>query len=620
MEDFNQEGNNHQKSHKDIMKEIPKANRLWDDIGFHRPLGGFWYKFLLEISIIIIPIFLVSFMLKLIYPYPTSQGYKDTFSGIFILVFILFDIGTSSTISRFVADENIKNPRKMIQYVQYFIWYQMITGLAQITLISAFALYVVPNTPLAYGTWIILLVITKQWPGFPGVFKGTLNALQQFNRKNMIEFIQGEAFQRITEIVFVLIGRWWGMVNPEIGELLGISLGAVIGLYVDDLIAAFLSAYYVAKTLKPYGITFKKLFMPEFDKELVIRCTIFGIKTGFPGVVSGATEFIALTLMLTNIPQYTTYITLKGMAVSLVAITQRLTDQDFTPLFTEAYQNGKIKLCQYYNAHALRFFAINSGFAVAIMLTVISMFQNIFLGLGLDRYLLTVPFLIPALIYRASQPYVNYPGKILIAANKPTFLMILNFFQQGGRIFFLWLTILIFRVQDFGIFGIVYAITLGDFPAIIIKTIIAFIYINRRVFKMKLMIWQTFIAPAAATATLFTIFWLFKVLFLEILFAWNFYAALGVGIGFLMILVLILYFPLTVSLGGWDENSMRDFRKAVKMSGPSKGLVRMIAKGVFWAERRASWHNRFKYNDDGVFREIQELVETRDRNRKKLDA
>jgi len=62
--------------------------------------------------------------------------------------------------------------------------------LVQITLISSWCLYVVPNTQLAYGIWIMLLVITKQWPGFPGVFKGVLNSLQQYNRKAMIDFIQ----------------------------------------------------------------------------------------------------------------------------------------------------------------------------------------------------------------------------------------------------------------------------------------------------------------------------------------------------------------------------------------------------------------------------------------------
>ncbi|MHA1340359.1 MAG: hypothetical protein ACTSRZ_09145 [Promethearchaeota archaeon] len=89
---------------------------LWDEIGFHRPLGGFWYKFIYEFLIIIIPIFLATFLVKVLYPYPISRGYQSTFTNLFILIFTAFDIGTCNTISRYIADENIKNPYKMVQY------------------------------------------------------------------------------------------------------------------------------------------------------------------------------------------------------------------------------------------------------------------------------------------------------------------------------------------------------------------------------------------------------------------------------------------------------------------------------------------------------------------------
>ncbi|MBD3187403.1 hypothetical protein GF325_11280 [Candidatus Bathyarchaeota archaeon] len=591
------------------------TSKLWDEIGFHRPIGGFWYKLILEIGILLIPILFVSVMLKYLYPYPTSQGYNKTFTAIFVLVFRLFDIGTSNTISRFIADENIKNPKKMVQYIQYFIWYQMITGLVQITGISAWAIWVVPNTAMAYGTWIILTVVTKQWPGFPGVFKGTLNALQQFNKKATIDFIQGEAFQRITEIAFVLLGRYLGALNPRIGELMGIAIGAVFGLYLDDIIASFLSAYYLSKSLKPYGITFKELFRPDFDLELVKQCTFFGLKTGLPSLLSGTTEFVMLMLALEFIPQYTTFIVLKDMAVQLVALTQRLTDQDFTPIFTEAYQNGKEKLCQYYNAHALRFFAINSGFAIAIMLTVISIFEDLFLGLGLDRYLLTVPFLIPALLYRASRSYNQYPDKILIATGKANQVLALKIFEEVARMSVFTLTIAVFQVQEYGIYGVVYVLTLGDYPAILAKTIIAFIYINRRVFKLKIMPWQTLAVPIMSTAILFSIFWVFKALFLDFLLDFNFYMAIAIGLIFLIVLVLLVYFPITVLLGGWDDNSIRDFKKAIKMAGPSRGIARIIGVGVFNAVKISKLHNRFKYDDTGAVKELKELVETRDQNR-----
>ncbi|MHA1717732.1 MAG: hypothetical protein ACTSXP_18975, partial [Promethearchaeota archaeon] len=589
-----------------------KARDLWDEIGFHRPIGGFWYKLILEVGILLIPVLLVSFMLKYIYPYPTSKGYEQTFSGLFIFVFTIFDIGTCNTISRFIADENVKNPRGIVQYIQYFIWYQAITGLVQITVISYYALYIAPNTALAYGSWIMLAVVTKQWPGFPGVFKGTLNALQQFQKKNMIDFIQGEAFQRVTEIVFVLIGKYWGATNPQIGELLGISIGAVFGLYLDDIIASFVSAWFLSKSLKPYGVTFSQMFGVDFDWRLVKRCTFFGLKTGFPGLISAGVQLFSLVLALNYIPQYTTFIVLKNMAIQLVALTQRLTDQDFTPLLTEAYQNGKKKLVKYYNAHALRFYAINSGFAIAIMLTVISIFEQLFIGLRLYRYLFTIPFLIPALIYRASKPYVNFPNQVLIAADKANQILFFNLMEQSLRVAFLYLTIVVFRIQDLGTWGIVYTLTLGDFPAVVLKMIVAYVYIHFKVIKFKLMIWQGIVVPILSCGILFSIFLIFKALFLDLLFSFNFILAIIIGIVFLAALVLVFYFPLTVFLGGWDKNSIRDFMKVKKMAGPSKILVVPIANSVFFTAQHAKLHDRFRFDDREAYQELKDLIKIRD--------
>ncbi|MFX0102136.1 MAG: hypothetical protein ACFFCS_21400 [Candidatus Hodarchaeota archaeon] len=601
---------------KDDISEI-RAAELWDAIGFHRPVGGFWYKIILEVGILIIPIFITEFVLKVMYPYPTSKGYNTTFTSIFILIFQVFDLGTSNTIARYVADANIKDPRRMVNYIQYFIWYQMITGLVQITAISTYCLYIVPNTELAYGIWIMLLVITKQWPGFPGVFKGVLNSLQQYNRKAMIDFIQGEGFQRITEIVFVLLGRWLGSLDVRIGELMGIAMGAVLGLYLDDIIATFVAGYYLTKALKPYGITFKTLFRVDFDRKLVIECSIFGIKTGLPGVLFASTQFISLNLMLNYIPQYTTYVVLADMAIMLAAMTQRLVNQDFTPIFTEAYQNGMKKLCEYYNAHAIRFICINLGFALAIMLVVFSVLPDVFPVLGLDRYILTIPFFYPALLNRASRSFTNYPGGLLIAANKPTLAMIIKIAEEGGKIFLWWFTIVVLRVQDLGIMGVVYVITLTEFPAKLATTIATFTYLDRRVFRMKINVWQTLVVPIATTAILYGIFTFFKETLLWTLMEINFYLALGLAVVVLFILVFGLYFPITIILGGWDDNSVRDFVKAVKMAGPSKFLVVGLKKNVLAVAKKAKLHNKFKIDDEAAYRELVELVALREKGRRK---
>ncbi|NMC08029.1 MAG: hypothetical protein GYA24_22685 [Candidatus Lokiarchaeota archaeon] len=580
-----------------------------------RPLGGFWYKLVLEIGIIIIPILFVSFWLTILYPYPESLGYNNAFSGLFVLVFTAFDIGTANTLNRFVADSAINDPGKMVKYIQYFIWYQATTGLVQITVLSTWAIFFMPNTAQAYGIWIILLVVSKQYPGYLGVFKTALGSLQQFNKKSAIDFLQSEAFQRLTEIGFVLLGRWLGGLNPAVGELMGIAIGSVLGLYLDDVVAMIVSGYLLARYLKPWGIKFRDLFRVEFDRNIVKECLWFGLRTGIPGLLVANTQIIGLTLFLAFLPQYTTYIVLSGMATQLVAITKRLVDQDFSPLFTEAYQNGKKKLCQYYHAHAMRFFAVNTGFAMAIMLIVITVLGDVFAALKLERYMLTLPFLIPALISRVSKTYFNYPEGIMIAAHKPSQWMLLKVLEEGLRILFLWITVIVLRVQDYGIYGIVYVLALVDYPAYLVKTIIAYVYIDRRVFKLPIMTWQTLVVPSLSCGILFSIFFTLKTLLLDLIMSWNFIVALVIGVLVLAVLVFMFYFPLTVLLGGWDDNSIRDFKKAVTMSGPSKMIVGPIAKTILKTIPRSRLHNRFKYDESAAFAELKELVALRDQNR-----
>lgn len=589
--------------------------KLWDQIGFHRPLGGFWHNFILQLFIIIVPSLWAAYLLKFLYPYPEMRGYRQTIQNIFVLIFAIFDLGTSSTISRFIADENIKNPGKMVQYVQYFIWYQMITGLIQVTALSIWVLTSLNQGFLAYGSWITLIIIIKQYPGFPGVFKGIMNSLQMYSKKNLLDFFQGEAIQVVTEIAFVVIGRQWGLSNPAVGEILGVAIGATFGLYLDDIIATFIGAYILAKELKPYGITFKRFFLVEFDWHLVKRCAFFGVRIGAPGLLGAVVQLTSLMLCIQYIPQYTTFVALSSIATMLVATAERLVQQKFESIFVEAYQNGGKKLCQYYNAHAFRFFLVNSGFAASVMLMVISVFPTLLNGIGLESYLLAIPFLIPALIVRLFKPYRNYPGGILLAGHKPNIIMGLSLARDACKLLAWYLTVAVFQVQDLGMLGLVYVLIATEFPVEVLFFLIKMIIIHKSIFKIKLMIWQTFIAPSLATIILFGGFTLFKIFMFDWLFTVNFWLAVALGLVFIFGLVLFGYFPLTVFLGGWDENSIADMKKAVKMAGASKIIVVPATFLIFKAAKRAKLHNRFKYDENEAYKEIREIMRIRNQNR-----
>ncbi|MHA1370284.1 MAG: hypothetical protein ACTSRA_11285, partial [Promethearchaeota archaeon] len=366
---------------------------LWENVGFHRPLAGFFYNLPFYLMTIIIGLAFTSFIWKLLYPFPESMGYRAAATGIFALFFQVFDLGTANIMNRFIGESNIKNPRKMLGYIQYFIWYQMITGLIQTTTVSIYALFFVPAGQLAYAAWIMLIYSTTQYPGFLGVFRNTLNSLQQFNKTAILNFISSELFQRVTEIIFVLLGRHLGARDPAIGEIMGITYGSVVGLYIDDFVATAFSAHFFQKVMSAYGFSVRDCFRHDFNRRMMIECLTWGVRSGLPNIVWGVQLFIALMLWLIYVPQYTTYTALAGFAAGiggLVGWTLNLGGS-----ISEAFFNEKKMLAQYIISQAWRYTGLIQCFIFSILLLVIMVMEPVLRLIGLDYYLLSIIFILP---------------------------------------------------------------------------------------------------------------------------------------------------------------------------------------------------------------------------------
>src|SRR5271157_5010043 len=147
-------------------KEVEIVDSLWEAIGFHKPLAGFWYNLTFSLITLVTGLVFSGALLSIFYPYPESNGYRGVTSGIFSLFLTVLSLGTSMTIDRFIADSRIRNPRKMIQYVQYYIWYNAFTSLCSCTVISMYALFFVPFGDLSYGVWLMVIIAANQYPGF----------------------------------------------------------------------------------------------------------------------------------------------------------------------------------------------------------------------------------------------------------------------------------------------------------------------------------------------------------------------------------------------------------------------------------------------------------------------
>ena len=599
------------------MDEILESGGKWEDIGFHRPLGNFFYGVSIGVFNSIIGLALISFITGLLYPYPEIQGYNNIAGALYVLIYQAFDTGTAFGIERFIAEWRVKDPHRMVKYAQFYIWYQMMTGLIQIAIISILVLQVVRFQNLAYLAWIFLIICQKQWPGMLGIFRSVLNGLQLYNKTQILGLISGSVFQNLTNVVFILLGRWIGSNDPAVGELMGMAIGAAIGVYVDDFFAMWVASYYFNKAMKPFGYTAKDCFRVEFDRKIVKQCLWFGFQVSVVPLVSTGISTWVLIMMLDTIPSFATYKALLGWIGGLVGFIDQ-GNFALVPSIAESYMNGKKTLARFYIANSLRWNCFLSLMLSATLISALPIVLDVILGLpGLEYYSLSLAFFIPALLHRMILPFISYPDSILVGVLKINFYTFSRVLEEAIYLFENWLFMYVFRIQvTFGLAGIVWLLAMERFIGRIIKMVMMWYYIHKKVFPVKFYLWQSVICPAICSLPIFAFGLIWKPLVFDPLIPlFSFlgeYAVLApAAITILVALIVIplfLFLPLSGYLGGWDTYGLMTLKKAIKLSGPSKPFANLLYKAVMIGVRRSKLHNRFKIPWQKPMNEIYELM------------
>jgi hypothetical protein len=592
----------------------------WEKIGFQRQLGGWMYGFSISIFTMLVGLLTIGFITALLYPYPEQKGYMGVSGILFGWVYQVFDLGTAFGIRRFIAEYRVKNPKKMLEYIRFFIWYQMLTGIIQVLVISIIILQVVRTSELAYVSWIMLIACQKQWPGMLGTFKSVIDGLQHHNKTHILNFINGEIFQQATNIFFILIFRQWGAYNPQYGELMGMVIGMAIGGYVDDFAAMALSAYFYNKIMQPYGISFRESWRFEFERDVIRNCLYLGLQVSIVPIIGSVIGTLIALIYLSNIPQFTTWGSLAALAGGIAGIVT-VWDFNLSSSIAEAYPNGKVKLSQFYIAYAFKwqnFFAMLYLEILLAYIPIVIFFINN--TEGLENYQLATIFILPMVIPRLFGPIFNIPGDILWGALHITFDNFTRLVEIFVNFFFVWLFVLHLRLHDlYGIQGVVFIFAFDGFFAKLIRVTISWIYVKKKIFKIKLFWMTSVVLPFVAGLPI--------ILFSSI---WNNYIIFPlvdtIGLMPATIITVLLgifcipffgYLPLTGILGAWDDFQLYTFRKAVEMSGPSRIFFIPFYCAINFGVkigRKLKLHNRFRIPWEEAEQEIIEL------NQMKIDA
>lgn len=567
---------------------------LWNSAGMHRPISSFWYNYIFILIAAIPGLLVVGWLIpSVLLPYPSALGIANVVTGYFQLLFTMFDLGTGIALQKFVSEHAAKEPKKALKYLSFFSWFQLITGLIQTSIIAIYVLSAVRVGDEAFLAWPFLIYSLTQYPGMLGVYKNALGAFQRHDKQIIVELFQNMLFQSITQIGFILIGRYLGNLNPIVGDVMGGAIGYIIGGYIDDFLGMVLGAKFFHDVLDPLGYSVIDSIRPSFNKQISKEIIIYGAKVVPAYGINALVNFLVLLMTINWMPNYTTIVAIVGLASGVAMVTS--TAFTITPAISEAYNNGYFALTQYYiKSQWFHWSAIAMFLFVAINVAVPPAFRTLAGNYALAADIIPILLIVKYLVFP-----INFGSSVSQGINKPEYQTYALFFEQTVRA----LSYFVILHPDWGIVQAVgteymlYLYVFADFPAYMTKLITQWFFVKRTIdFSISPPFWKTFIAPALTAIPLYLILQIpmtaFRItlansggdLLIPIII-------LGVSLLLgLFLLPLYVVFPFYGIFGGWDEDALIAFENAATICGPSKFLVKIMAKTSRWGHN----HRIFK--------------------------
>ncbi|MHA1749574.1 MAG: hypothetical protein ACTSVI_14350 [Promethearchaeota archaeon] len=141
------------------------------------------------------------------------------------------------------------------------------------------------------------------------------------------------------------------------------------------------------------------------------------------------------------------------------------------------------------------------------------------------------------------------------------------------------------------------------------KVIINYIIINKKIIKIKIPFYQTFIAPLMATFIVLLIDSIYvSFMFYPLMYSFGaIIAFIPTIIIFFLLIPFLFYFHLTGLLGAWDEQSVDVLKKATKMSGMGK-VFSFPMYSFLKKTRRSKLFGKFSIDSREAIKEARELM------------
>ncbi len=282
----------------------------WRRPGFDRPLAGLLF-YLSATLIALGPWLFVSGVVipSRVQPFPDADGWWAPLDEVAMLAWSVLELGLTTAFVQRFAQDRAEAPERALAAAQLWIWWQLFAGLAQLALGAAAAITLLPTTPYAAFSRLLLLRAAMQVPGVLGLFTIFFQAAQRFDLQLGLDLLEKRVLGLLVPIpcVLYLRGRFAGE------EAYGAVLGLAAGQYLAQL-GSFVAGAVLYRRL---GLPFGPLLGASFDHALVRRQLRYGA-----AIVAGKAPFflanaLEVGLLTTLLPAYPTWIGIRGLLARL---------------------------------------------------------------------------------------------------------------------------------------------------------------------------------------------------------------------------------------------------------------------------------------------------------------
>jgi O-antigen/teichoic acid export membrane protein len=564
----------------------------WEVIGIHRQLGGFLFTFFIGLFLVIPQLLVTNFVMpQFIQPYPQAAGWYYYAYNLFQIAWLLFDFGTSYALAKYFSQYRVKNPEKAIHYIQIFVWWQLFTGLIQISIFAFIGSIIFPYTNIAHMSWVLITFSLVQYPGFFLVFMFTFQGLQRADL-HLITYVAWEViWLLIGQVIFCYLGRLWGAANPIIGEALGAGIGYSVARYFDYWMTFILSFF----LFKKQGYSPKTCFRIDFTKDEFKESMKYGSKLAFGESFVQIGWFLQIIITSTFIANYSNELGYFNLAWNVGMIVQLVTlyGQSLLGAFSESNSHGKKTLTKLYIYQAFRWGNYFAYFIISVLLATGGLF--LVGAAGQDYGGPAVRFMPLILIFHGFGVYSWLVDAVFQGTGKTGYAALVWILEQTVRALLMFLLVILTRDMAF--------VIIAYWPAVFAKDIVAWIIVRYKIIKYKVYWYKTFITP------LISAFINFLVLSYIGNFLWNIDMGdkiINTAIIFLVGIFLFMYFFAFLDglFGGYDKNTIKEFEKATSMVKVRfigffpRALYKVAALGA----RISPLHNKFPIDiyEDGM--------------------